>query len=455
MNNIDFQNGVALGLAMGGVVEVEVPAKEEQEKTITITENSTTEILPDENKALSKVTVVTNVAGGGAEFNIAYGETPPEDTSKLWIKANEPNNVSVGSDIEGVESVASVGYLPTAVYNIGCARVGNKVYLFGGNSNTTYLNTINVFDTKTETITVLDTTLPSTVGGMGCASVGTKIYMFGGYGGGYSPYIWVFDTETETIAKLSTGLPNGARYIVCASVGTKIYLFGGQKASSGFLKTINVFDTETETITTLATTLPTSACSIGCSVVGTKIYLFGGQYSTSSSGYLNTINVFDTETNTITTLDTTLPDNTSDMVCGVIGTKIYLIGGCVNAFFTDRVDVFDTQTNTITTLETILPIATCYMCGACNGNKIYLFGGRTSGNNAPPTNTINCFTLTHELAQGDIEVQSGLLSNKFNLINTESAKVQIGVENVYVGNENNEAERVDAYLHNGTEWVQI
>ena len=67
MNNIDFQNGFALGLASGGVVEVEIPAKEEQEKTITITENGTTEILPDTDKALSKVTVVTDVPIGVSE----------------------------------------------------------------------------------------------------------------------------------------------------------------------------------------------------------------------------------------------------------------------------------------------------------------------------------------------------------------------------------------------------
>lgn len=67
MNNKDFQNGFALGLASGGSGGVEIPAKEEQEKTITITENGTTEILPDENKALSKVTVVTNVPIGVSE----------------------------------------------------------------------------------------------------------------------------------------------------------------------------------------------------------------------------------------------------------------------------------------------------------------------------------------------------------------------------------------------------
>ena len=77
MNNKDFQNGFALGVAAGGVVEVEIPAKEEQEKTITITENGTTEILPDTDKALSKVTVVTNVPIGVSEnyaeaFNALY-----------------------------------------------------------------------------------------------------------------------------------------------------------------------------------------------------------------------------------------------------------------------------------------------------------------------------------------------------------------------------------------------
>lgn len=38
-------------------------SKEEQEKTVTITENGTTDVLPDDGYALSKVTVTTNVAG--------------------------------------------------------------------------------------------------------------------------------------------------------------------------------------------------------------------------------------------------------------------------------------------------------------------------------------------------------------------------------------------------------
>jgi len=108
MNNKDFQNGVALGLAMGGVVEVEIPAKEEQEKTITIIENGTTEILPDENKALSKVTVVTDVTGGGTELAIEYIEstgTQYIDTGIIptnhRLKIKFQKNDSLGSSIFG------------------------------------------------------------------------------------------------------------------------------------------------------------------------------------------------------------------------------------------------------------------------------------------------------------------------------------------------------------------
>ena len=61
-------------------VTVAVPtgsSKEEQEKSITITENGTTEVTPDEGKTLSKVTIETNVVAGGE-----VGK-PYLDTSKL------------------------------------------------------------------------------------------------------------------------------------------------------------------------------------------------------------------------------------------------------------------------------------------------------------------------------------------------------------------------------------
>lgn len=58
-------------------VIVAVPIKEEQEKTVEITKNGTTEVVADEGKSMSKVTVNTNVA-----FEGDIGK-PYIDTSKL------------------------------------------------------------------------------------------------------------------------------------------------------------------------------------------------------------------------------------------------------------------------------------------------------------------------------------------------------------------------------------
>ena len=188
-----------------------------------------------------------NIAGitgtlesGGASLNIAYGNTAPSDTSKLWIKGNEPEEMTITT--QQLLSTLSTK-LPTAAYGIGTAAVGIKIYLFGGSGGSGSLNTIQVFDTTNNTISTLSTTLPTAAYDIGTAAVGTKIYLFGGSISAF-PYsqntIQVFDTTNNTISTLSTTLPTAAYGIGTAGVGTKIYLFGGS-GSSGRLNTINVF----------------------------------------------------------------------------------------------------------------------------------------------------------------------------------------------------------------------
>ena len=51
--------------------------EEKQEKSVVITENGTTVVLPDENKVLSKVTVVADIIGGNVEeYKGSYEVTP-------------------------------------------------------------------------------------------------------------------------------------------------------------------------------------------------------------------------------------------------------------------------------------------------------------------------------------------------------------------------------------------
>ena len=160
-------------------------------------------IYSDENKFMTWASVTRpstliaenikkdiNIAGitgtlesGGTSLNIAYGGTAPSDTSKLWIKGSEAENLLLISGtpepvLEDTISTLSTT-LPTTLIGVGAAAVGTKIYLFGG-VGSSYLNTIQVFDTTNNTLSILSTTLPTTAENMGTAAVGTKIYLFGG-----------------------------------------------------------------------------------------------------------------------------------------------------------------------------------------------------------------------------------------------------------------------------------
>ena len=57
---------------------------ERQEKTVTITENGTQEVVPDTDKFLSKVTIITDVIGVNAEeYKGSYEVTPKAEEQIL------------------------------------------------------------------------------------------------------------------------------------------------------------------------------------------------------------------------------------------------------------------------------------------------------------------------------------------------------------------------------------
>ena len=376
-------------------------------------------------------------SSGGAELNIAYGETEPIDTSKLWIKANEPNSIKFSKDIDGVNSLNVIGALNN--YAMSCARVGTKIYLFGGSSSGTQ---IHMFDTETETLTTLSATFSTSVQSASCASVGSKIYIFGGIrNNSCSKVINVFDTETETLSTLSITLPVALGYMGCVLVDTNVYLIGGLNSNSRGTTKIYIFDTITETFRTASSQLPSTTCKAGCSRYGNYIYIFGN-YSTNYGNGYDWIYKFDIVSEKVTKLTTVLPVASYGINCDIIGNKIYLIGG----YNTKAVNVFDVLTETITTLDTTLPVVTVDSCCCVLGNNIYVFGGSLK--------TINKFSVTHSLSSGDVEVITAP-QNFFKLINTSAVDVEIGVDRVLVGNADNEAENCEAYLYNNDTWSLI
>lgn len=111
MNKIDFQNGFALGMASGGVVEID-NAKEEQTKTVDITKNGTTEVLPDEGKTLSKVTVNVNVATSGGETAQSHHSSTSYEVwgETLDIAYNSEFEINMGVCAKDISNIKSGVY---------------------------------------------------------------------------------------------------------------------------------------------------------------------------------------------------------------------------------------------------------------------------------------------------------------------------------------------------------
>lgn len=99
-----------------GKAEV-IPAKEEQEKKVTINKNGTTEVLPDENKVLSKVNVEVDVPSSGGDY------TNEEITALINRKITE------FTILDGCKSVGDYGFKKCA--NMINIQIPNSVVYIG------------------------------------------------------------------------------------------------------------------------------------------------------------------------------------------------------------------------------------------------------------------------------------------------------------------------------------
>lgn len=402
---------------------------------------------------------VAETGGGVGEFNIAYGDTAPTDTTKLWVKTAEPTAVQVSPNVVGSGSLEkNIAAFNSALGGVAAAAVGKKIYAFGGkdtygNGNSDeegYSKSIYMLDTETNTLTILSTSLPAAFGDMAAAAVGTKIFLFGGrqyasrYSSSYLSKIYEYDTENNTITVVGE-LPHSASNIAAVAIGNRIYLFGGvyyTTAGSNHLNSSYVFNTENYTLST-NTTMPRNNSSMAAAAVGTKIYLFGGEKATDSSTVCsNEIYMFNTETGVYKKLEETMM--TYAATAAAVGTNIYVFGG----WYTNRIRVFDTETNTCKYLSTTLPAQCNNVASVAVGNNIYLFGGHVSGG---AVDTINRFAVLALLAENNLLIMTHITDNLFNLL----PSVEIGVKNVYKGNADGVGEPVAAALYKDGAWTEI
>lgn len=308
--------------------------------------------LPETATTYEIMSKIAEISGGGATFNIAYGETPPEDTSKLWVKANEPNNIKIGSDIENVETyIESTG---TQYIDTGIIPTNHRVKM---------------------KFQKTDSSNGSVFGSYGNKNPESNVYELVWYEGK-----WYYAPKTSYDYQGRQG---------SFSPGTGYY--------------------------------PTDVIELDFNTYENKILMNGIAVA-----------------------------NTYGESAAVLPMYLFSQSGNITpcAMKLWYAQIYDRATETLVRDFVPAKDENGVVCLYDNITKAYFF-------NQGSGEFLGDRTTTHELTQGNIEIQSSSITNKFNLINTDTAQVEIGVENVYIGNTNNEAELCEAYLHNGTEWVRI
>ena len=105
-------------------VDVNVPSKPEQTKSVTITENGITEITPDDGKVLSRVMASVNVKAATAEYNMlapSYVYTP-------YTGLQACITVVDMSNIVGIEEAADLSYLFANFKRLQTIHWGDKEF---------------------------------------------------------------------------------------------------------------------------------------------------------------------------------------------------------------------------------------------------------------------------------------------------------------------------------------
>lgn len=404
---------------------------------------------------ISKFGDGSDVSGGGtvsgSNFNIAYGEDPPQDTSKLWVKTeakankvqveNSFNRTSVGETLETLDIELDYMQVSTS------AVVGTDLYLFLKDCSVVK---VNMLTWQMETVATLSYEYT------GAAVYADNIYLvistYTGNSPSYYSYVYVhrFNILTNSVverysytifSKSATVYSSGAAK--CVIIDDDIYIAGYCGKSSlklGLIK-FNVADRSFVELPYFANSLIPYLRFCSMVACGTDIYFFGGYYDSLNDSILK----YDTLSDEFFTMESTLFYREYYVQACLVGNYIYLFGGRTNGSVVYRViQKYDFEADTIEVLSDVL------LCGGqygavCNfGSDIYVY----FGSSAVEENKFQKLNLDFELDYGTLLlIGNGSENNQFSLYNSGGEDVKLSISCAYIGNAQSVAEPVECYLY--------
>ena len=159
-----------------------------------------------------------------------------------------------------------------------------------------------------------------------------------------------------------------------------VYVIGGG-SSEGVLSDVHRYDPVTDAWTDLAS-MPTARAGAVAAAVDNNIFVIGGRLSAAgpcSGGYLGTVEKYDIDANTWTTL-APLPSARSDLAAVAHGGKIYVFGGCGGAGnSTSEVLKYNPETDTWTSGLASMPTPRASLVAGHSGQRVFAIGGLDGG----------------------------------------------------------------------------
>jgi N-acetylneuraminic acid mutarotase len=215
--------------------------------------------------------------------------------------------------------------MPTARHSFGIAVYQNKIYCIGGSVNGPHLTVNEAYDPATDTWET-KTPMPTARAGLSANTVNGRIYLMGGDANttneAYDPVTDSWSTKAQ--------IPEGVVYSPSAVVKNKIYLFGSLTSPA-----TQVYDPETDTWTSGAAVPEgvNEGAAVATSGVNApvRIYVMGGVTTFIINGqtfgnYSDLNQVYDPESNTWST-GATLPIELRFFGLAAVNDTLYAIGG--------------------------------------------------------------------------------------------------------------------------------
>ena len=283
---------------------------------------------------------------------------------------------------------------PIARVEAGGAVINDKIYVFGGFTNTSMEASLqsHVYDPSTDVWTRL-ADMPAKITHSMCAVDGNIVWFVAGFDGN-DPGIAVdnvykYNIDTDSWSQ-GPNLPASRGGGGTAIVGRELHYFGGYSADR---KTNNadhwVLDLDNPTSWTTAADLPSPRGHFGVAVFNGKIYAVGGQFGhDGANSESDLMHVYDPATNTWTQAPS-LPFPRSHHEAGTIVHEdhIIVVGGqsAVSTSIND-ISAYDPATETWKTLPT-LPINIIGSVAAIINNQLYVTTGSLNGGTNPQATT--------------------------------------------------------------------